>query len=63
MKCPNCSNEIYETENYYSDYDDNSYYDRMKGTCSNCGKSWHWIEVFTFDHIEQIEEIKENDHL
>ena len=63
MKCPNCDNEIYEIENCYSDYGDNSYYDRMEGTCSNCGKSWRWIEVFTFDHIEQVEEIKENDHL
>ena len=63
MKCPNCGNEIYEGEICYSDSGDNSYYDRMEGTCPNCGKSWRWIEVFTFDRIEQIEEIKENDHL
>ena len=63
MKCPICGNEIYEIENCYSDYGYNSYYDHMEGTCSNCGKSWRWIEVFTFDHIEQIEEIKENGHL
>lgn len=63
MKCPNCGNEIYESENCYSDYGYNFYYDSMEGTCSNCGKSWGWIEVFTFDHIEQVEEIKENDHL
>lgn len=62
MKCPNCGNEIYESEIFYTDCCDNSYYDRMEGTCSNCGKSWRWIEVFTFDHIEEVEEIKENDH-
>ena len=63
MKCPNCGNEIYAIDTCDSDCGDNSYYDLVEGTCSNCGKSWRWIEVFTFDHIEQVEEIKEDDHL
>lgn len=63
MKCPNCGNEIYVVDVLDSDCYDNSYYDSVEGTCSNCGKSWRWVEVFTFNHYEDIEEINENDHL
>jgi len=63
MKCPNCGNEIYAIDTCDSDCSGDSYFDCVEGTCSNCGKSWRWIEVFTFDHIEQVEEIKEDDHL
>lgn len=63
MKCPNCEHEIYAIDTLDSDCSGDSYFDYVEGTCSNCGKSWRWIEVFTFDHYENIEEINENDHL
>lgn len=63
MKCPNCGNEIYATNTFDSDCYGDSYCDYVEGTCSNCGKSWRWLEIFTFDHYEEVEEIKENDHL
>ena len=63
MKCPNCGNEVYAIDTFDSDCYGDSYCDSVEGTCSNCGKSWRWLEVYTFDHCEQIEEIKENGHL
>ena len=63
MKCPNCGNEIYAIDTLDSDCSGDSYFDFVEGTCHNCGKSWRWIEVFTFDHYEDIEEINKNDHL
>ena len=63
MKCPNCGEVVRAIDTLDSDYYGDSYYDSVEGTCPNCGKSWRWLEVFTFDHCEQIEEIKENDHL
>lgn len=62
MKCPNCGNEIYAIDTLDNDCSGDSYFDFVEGTCRNCGKSWRQIEVFTFDHYEDIEEIKENDH-
>ena len=63
MKCPNCGNDVFFNEVVDTEYDSNYYYDNGYGTCSKCHKTYGWIEVFTFDHCEDIEEIKENDHL
>lgn len=63
MRCPNCGCfDVHAVDTLDTDYYCASYYDVVEGTCPVCGKSWRWIEVFTFDHYEQIEEIKENDH-
>lgn len=64
MKCPNCGcSNLRAIDTLDSDYYGNFYQDVVEGTCPDCGKSWRWIEVFTFDHCENIEEINENDHL
>lgn len=63
MKCPNCGNEVYAVDTFDSEWYNGSYYDDVEGTCPNCGKSWRWTEVYTFERCEDIEEIKENDHL
>lgn len=63
MKCPNCGNEIYAIDTLDSDCYGDAYYDVVEGTCSDCGLSWQWKEVFTFDHVEDIRQIDENDHL
>lgn len=63
MKCPNCGSMIYAVETLDTEYDCGSYYDTVEGTCPDCGKSWRWVEVFTFDHYEDIEGIEINDHL
>lgn len=64
MKCPNCGcSNLRAVDTLDTEYDSGSYYDSVEGTCPDCGKSWRWIEVFTFDRYEDIEEIKINDHL
>lgn len=63
MKCPNCGNYIHAVDTLDTEYDDGSYYDVVVGTCPDCGKSWRWAEVFTFDHYENVEEIKIDDRL
>ena len=65
MKCPNCGKIILEVNILDSDFYNDHCFDSVEGTCPNCGKSWRWIEIFTFtfDHYEDIEEINENDHL
>lgn len=64
MKCPNCGrSNLYAVDTLDSEYFNGSYHDAVEGTCPDCGKSWRWIEVFTFDRCEDIEEIKNDDHL
>ena len=63
MKCPNCGGIVHAVDTLDSEWELGRYYDTVEGTCPDCGKSWRWVEVYTFDHCEQIEEIKENDHL
>lgn len=64
MKCPFCGcPDIFATATIDTEFFDNAYHDIVEGTCPDCEKSWQWIEVFTFDHYENIEGIKINDHL
>lgn len=63
MKCPNCGSMVFAVDTLDSDWFNGSYYDAVEGTCPNCGKSYKWTEVYTFERCEDIEEIKENDHL
>ena len=63
MKCPNCDGIVRAVDTLDSEWELGRYYDTVEGTCPDCGKSWRWVEVYTFDHCGQIEEIKENDHL
>ena len=63
MKCPNCGNEVYAVDTLDSEWYNGNYYDAVEGTCPNCGKSYQWTQVYTFERCEDIEEIKDNDHL
>ena len=60
MKCPNCKHEVRASETYDTDWCDTNYYDFVEGTCPNCGKNWQWTEVYIFDHVEEVEEIKDD---
>ncbi len=63
MKCLNCGNEVYAVDTLDSEWELGRYYDTVEGTCPNCGKSWRWVEVYTFDHCEDVEGIEIDDHL
>lgn len=63
MKCPNCGSMVFAVDTLDSEWYNGNYYDAVEGTCSDCGKSYRWTEVYTFERCEDIEEIKENDHL
>lgn len=63
IKCSNCGNTVYGIDVLDTEYQDSTYYDYVEGTCLTCGKMYNWVEVFTFDHAEDITEIKVNNHL
>lgn len=58
-KCPNCKEEeVLFQEVIEMKYDDEGTYLRVKGECLECGKRYHWTEVYEFSHNENIEEVK-----
>lgn len=63
MKCPICDGIVHAVDTLDTEYFNGSYYDIVEGTCPDCGKSWQWVEVFTFDHAEDIRPINVDDHL
>ena len=64
MKCPNCGySNLRAVDTLDTEYDSDSYYDVVEGTCPECDKSWRQVEVFTFDHYEDIEGLEIDDHL
>jgi len=63
MKCPNCgSSNIYAVDTLDSEYYNGSYYNTVRGVCHECNHWWQWIEVFTFDHYEDLVEEEVKDH-
>lgn len=63
MKCPNCScSDLYAINTLDTEYYHGAYYDMVEGTCPHCGKSWQWVEVYTFDHYEDMEGIEIDGH-
>ena len=63
MKCPNCGGIVRAVDTLDTEYFNGSYYDAVEGTCPDCGKSWQWVEIFTFDHVEDVRPINVDDHL
>ena len=64
MKCPNCGcSDLRAVDTLDSEWDCGKYYDTVEGTCPDCGKSWRWIEVYTFEREMNIEPIDSDDHL
>ena len=63
IKCSNCGNTVHGIDVLDTEYHDGTYYDYVEGTCSNCGNSWLWVEVYTFDHVEDIKPINLDNHL
>ncbi len=63
MKCPNCGGIVRAVDTLDTEYYGNSYYDSVEGVCPDCGVTWQWVEVFTFDHVEDVRPINVDDHL
>ena len=63
MKCPNCKSIVFAADTIDSEYFNDAYYDEVEGTCPQCGLSWHWTEVYSFERCEDIHQIENNDHL
>lgn len=63
MNCPVCHAYIGEVECIESELDTNCYYYNryMCGRCSNCGRTYSWIDVYVFSHTEHIEEVQPDD--
>ena len=63
MKCPNCGGTVdFEDVVDYA-YHNHAYYDLGYGTCPKCNKTWGWTKVFVYARDEDIQEMKDNDHL
>lgn len=63
MKCPNCGGFVRAIDTLDSEWELGSYYDTVEGICPCCHKSWQWVEVYTFDRVEDVRPINANDHL
>ena len=61
--CPICGGNVSAIDTPITEYHNYKYYDTVEGMCRDCGKLWQWVEVFAFDHYEEMEEINPNDHL
>lgn len=60
MKCPNCCEIIEAVKIIDHDWDGANYYYEVEGTCSKCGKSYRWTEVYQHTFDGNIEEITED---
>ena len=61
MKCPNCERELDNIDTIDTEWECGAYYDFCVGECPYCNKKYTWVEVFTLDRIQEIEEVKDED--
>ena len=61
MRCPHCSRVLDNVDTYDTVWENNTYYDYCMGECIPCNKKYEWVEVFTFNRIEDVKEIKDED--
>lgn len=57
MKCPVCGGIVYADDILDNDWEHDRCYNKVEGTCPDCGRSWLWVEIYTLDHIEDIKPI------
>lgn len=57
MKCPVCGGIVYADDTLDNDWEHDRCYNKVEGTCPDCGRSWLWVEIYTLDHIEDIKPI------
>jgi len=63
MTCPNCGGFVSAVDTLDTEYYNDSYYESVEGVCPDCGTAWQWVEVFTFNRVEDVKPINVNDHL
>lgn len=56
--CPNCKTELNPYEKVWHDNDGDYYYETWKGMCPDCNKWYEWDEIYSFERIDGIKEIK-----
>ena len=60
-RCPNCHAQgSIDAEYIDQDWSGDSYYDYCRGTCSCCGKTYKWTEVYRFSETIDIEEVTDS---
>lgn len=55
--CPNCGHELIEDESYDFFIDISECQEYVVGYCEKCRKKYRWINIFSFSHVENIEEV------
>ena len=55
--CPNCGHVLIEDDSYDISIDPSECREYAVGHCEHCEKEYQWINIFTFSHVENIEEV------
>ena len=55
--CPNCGHELIGDDTYDYSVDISAFSEYVVGHCENCNKEYRWVNIFTFSHVEDIEEV------
>lgn len=60
FNCPICSVPL-NVDLYQTEYSNHTYYDYLIGECPQCGRTYSWEEVFSFDHVQNFKMEKEEE--
>ena len=56
-RCPHCNVELDYVEETYRHNDGDNYYESWEGCCPKCDTYFSWDEIYTFDRINNFEEL------
>ena len=56
--CPYCDCDLYTDDCFDIEYDSGENISHWVGHCPECGKDFRWEEVYLFDRVENLVEVK-----
>lgn len=56
--CPHCGCNLIFCEYYNSDVQTDEVLYFADGYCPKCQRKYHWIDVYTLNHIKDLKEVK-----
>lgn len=63
MDCPICGETLHDIIFINFEEYDGNVYASYEGHCHNCGRDWHWEDVYEYVETTAPYQVNSNDHL
>ena len=61
-RCPYCGIKLDYDDTIDSDFYTGAYQDLVEGHCPKCQKTFKWLEIYQFNRVEEIQEVRKEEN-